>query len=126
MDSIIGLLFLILPVLFSLVGKKLETAAKNGSQGRPQGQPHDEDDAPELTEVFPTIRKYVFEEEGERTVPRPAPAPAPAPAQAPAHAPMQKKAAKPYKAEEDVKPRKREAIDPKKLVIYSEIMKPKF
>ena len=120
MDSIIGLLFLILPVLFSLVGKKLETAAKNGSQGRPQGQPHDEDDAPELTEVFPTIRKYVFEEEGERTVPRPAPA------QAPAHAPMQKKAAKPYKAEEDVKPRKREAIDPKKLVIYSEIMKPKF
>ena len=106
MDSIIGLLFLILPVLFSLVGKKLETAAKNGSEGVPQGQPHEEDDAPELTEVFPAIKKCVFEDE----------APAPKP----------QKVVKPFKTKEKVEPHKRETIDPKKLVIYSEIMKPKY
>lgn len=94
MDEIIGLLFLIVPVVFSLIGKKLEKAGKDEA---PDVLPE-----PHVQEVRP--------EEAPRSIRKPL---------------------KPYKphrtaGEAPETPRRKDPIDPKKLVIYSEIMKPKF
>ena len=97
MDSIIGLLCVLLPVVFSLIGKKLENAGKGGEAVPPvppqipQGEPE--------AESQPLLTK-ARQRRGRPSV-------------------------DPVSSEEE-KPRKKDPIDPKKLVIYSEIMKPKF
>ena len=114
-DSIIGLLFVLLPAILGLVGKKLEKAGKDGKK------------TPSVPEVFPAVKPDAVEDEGQRSVvkkTKPKPAPVPVPQTAPVR-PVQKKSKAPYDVQED-KPRNREKIDPKKLVIYSELMKPKF
>jgi hypothetical protein len=123
MDEIIGLLFLILPAIFGVVGKKLENA---GEGEAPVELP--ELDAEEL-EV----------EEAPRSVVR---TPQPEPEFTPGYESQPQAEFKPrtevrvkakarktiFKAPvlEEEKPRKKDPIDPKKLVVYSEIMKPKF
>ena len=107
MDSIIGLLIVLIPVAFSLIGKKLENAGKEGG---------DVADVPPMPEVFPSIEEFEAEkkpqvvEEAVRVLPPKS----------------SKKKAKTNGAKEEAKPQKKDPIDPKKLVIYSEIMKPKF
>ena len=114
MDSMIGLLFVLIPVAFALIGRRLDNAGK--------GTGEVEEDAPSMSEVFPAIEEFEAEENAEvvkkpvvreeavRALPQKQP----------------KKKVKAYSTEEVEKPKKKEAIDPKKLVIYSEIMKPKF
>lgn len=113
MDSIIVLLLVLVPLVFKLVGRRLESAGNEGDLM---------DEAPSMSEVFPAIEEFEAEEKAEavkkpvvreeavRALPQKQP----------------KKKVKAYSTEEAEKPKKKEAIDPKKLVIYSEIMKPKF
>lgn len=112
-DSIIGLLFVLLPAILGLVGKKLEKAGNDGKKPQPAPQPR------------PAMKPENVEVEGQRSVvrkakPKPAPVPKPEPVRT-----AQKKSQAPYGMSEE-QSRKNEKIDPKKLVIYSEIMKPKF
>ena len=152
MEVLLPLLFILLPFIFKLIGKKLEQAgnidqaekmrkiakALGGNEDEESNAPKffmedNEDAEPEddveydddgnITEVFPKPVTYymptdrvapffTFTENVERQT-------------APKTAQAQKPKAKPILMEEDTKER-REKIDPKKLVIYSEIMKPKF
>jgi hypothetical protein len=102
MDEIIGLLFLVVPVIFSLIGKKLEKA----SEGAPAGLPE-----PEVRELKP--------EEAPRSVRKNKQPKTELQARS-------MKAAVRYAEMEEENAPKKDPIDPKKLVIYSEIMKPKF
>lgn len=98
METIIGLLFILLPVIFKLIGKRLE-----------QSEP--------LTETLPSQEEDIFVPEKPETFKKPAP-------QQPIEAaPVTTR--KPMLQEEEPQ-KKGQKIDPKKLVIYSEIMKPKF
>ena len=105
METIIGLLFILLPVILKLVGKRLEQSQHT-------------------TEIlsFPEETSFVEEEPRsiilEESVPEPVmPEPVKLEPQPLSRKPM---------LEEEQQPKKEEKIDPKKLVIYSEIMKPKF
>ena len=132
METIIGLLFILLPFIFKLIGKKLEQAGQSDTAERMKeiaqymgaGEEQDvmspeadyaptvhviEPDAPAAEPVVPVIEpvRMKFTENVQRQVP-----------------PEPKKTKKPILLEETEK--KGEKIDPKKLVIYSEIMKPKY
>ena len=110
MEEIIGLLVILATAIFKAVIKKLENA------GKTSGEPE------------------VFVPQGDPVVPMPEPVvPQPRPA-APKRKPKpstvevverQTQTRKPMLVEEEEKGPK-ERIDPKKLVLYSEIMTPKF
>ena len=101
MDSIFGLLIVLIPVVFTLIGRKLDNAGKEGGNVA---------DVPPMPE---DVNKPEVVEEAVRALPAKPPK-------------SPKKKAKTYDAKEEAKPKKKDPIDPKKLVIYSEIMKPKF
>lgn len=126
METLIGLLFILLPVIFKLIGKKLEQAGQSVTAERMKeiaqymGADNDEQDvtAPkvESAPVVPVAEPVVpvlkpvhmpVTENVQRQVP-----------------PAPKKTRKPILLEETRK--KKEKIDPKKLIVYSEIMKPKY
>ena len=120
METIIGLLFILLPVIFKLIGKKLEQPGKTDVSERMreivEAMGEEFDDAPEQSfepaepvQMKPVEMKPVFETKPRVEVKPVAKKP---------------KVKKPILVEEEKK--KGEKIDPKKLVIYSEIMKPKF
>ncbi len=139
METIIGLLFVLLPVIFKLVGKKLEQSGKTDKAERLkelaetpildwlEGKPKmdkdmyvEYDDDGHVTSVLPRD-KYVPKQ----------PDPIVAPVYVREPAPEGEAQFKPVSGrkpmlEEEVQVKKGEKIDPKKLVIYSEIMKPKF
>ena len=122
METIIGLLFILLPVIFKLIGKKLEQSGHTGQAetirkiaealGDDAEAEYDEDGQivhlPEQPSAKPSVQPQpvvpvrVVQEEGKQGIIR-----------------------KPLLVEEKDEVEK-EKIDPKKLVIYSEIMKPKF
>ncbi|MBE6218128.1 MAG: hypothetical protein E7124_08820 [Bacteroidales bacterium] len=132
METIIGLLFILLPVIFNLIGKRLEKSGKQDTAARMReiaktlgGDDEDQDVVGWLTEekddetderqspVVPEPAKVVVEPKPVRV--------------APAMENVKRTTVKPKKVLlEETKPEKREKIDPKKLVIYSEIMKPKY
>lgn len=130
METIVGLLFILLPVIFKLIEKKLQqsgTAAQQETVRQIKDLFEMEED--DLTDEIeddgePEIGDYVepepkfevnpvieFLERVEPQVVKPA-------------APAQKKRTAPILMEEKDN-KKKEKIDPKKLVLYSEIMKPK-
>ena len=111
MDEIIGLLFLVVPVLFSLIGKKLEKAddGKKAQPVRPVAPVRPAQEAQRST-----LRPQRLKSELQENVMK-------APYHAHAHAHADANA---YGEKESHK--RSERVDPKKLVIYSEIMKPKF
>lgn len=130
METIVGLLFILLPVIFKLIEKKLQqsgTAAQQETVRQIKDlfemEENDlkdeiEDDAePEIGDYVEPEPKFVvnpvveFLEKVEPQVVKPA-------------APAQKKRTAPILMEEKDN-KKKEKIDPKKLVLYSEIMKPK-
>lgn len=132
METIIGLLFILLPVIFKLIGKKLENA---GTAAPP--------DTTGSFDVGSWVQEAMDEDEPEphpqpQVSPQPQVAPAPADEATPSvidfndymrSRPAAKSVRKPAKkaailVEEEDKPK--EKIDPKKLVIYSEIMSPKY
>ena len=139
METIIGLLFVLLPVIFKLIGKKLEQAGQYEKAGKvreivqeylePEPESESEDRALE------EIRQWLSR---ESETPTPAPDVEPvretvvreiafeeaAPALKEHQRPKKKKT--PIFMEEEPQKKNKEKIDPKKLVIYSEIMKPKY
>lgn len=110
METIIGLLFILLPVILKLIGKRLETS---GNQ----------DKARKVREIAQALG--ADEPEIEEICPQPALPVTPPPAQEPVMEGRSSVSRKPMLVEEETQ-KKGEKIDPKKLVIYSEIMKPKF
>lgn len=109
MEEIIGLLVLLAAAVFKAVNKKLE---KSGEQALP-GKP-----------VRPEPLRETEREWKQEQTPAPAPTPVPVPKQQPAVARSQTQARK-FPVQTETPERKKEKIDPKKLIIYSEIMSPK-
>ena len=129
METILGLLLILLPAIFKLVEKKLKASGKTEAAGhvhewseifgeKKEEWEDDKDDAP----TVPAARQPVMP---APVVPKPETVRLPK-ASEPKPSRMKAKmtTSKPMLVEEE--PKKKEKIDPKKLVIYSEIMKPKF
>ena len=135
METIIGLLFILLPVILKFIGKKFEQS----------GQP---EKAKKLQEFLDTISpdedkddemEVEYDDDGQIVSVHPKmtwkPEPAPVVVEKPkadtqvhlweVNEGVTAVKKKPMLVEEAPK-KKREKIDPKKLVVYSEIMKPKF
>ena len=123
METVIGLLMVLLPVIFKLIGKRLERA----SEGTPEVV--NADDAP-IEDWAETVRRHLEEQlaQAEAYV-QPVPEEAPASVQKPVQETVKVRERKPVKSkpilQEEVK-KKREKIDTKKMIVYSEIMKPKY
>ena len=132
METIIGLLFILLPVILKLIGKRLHTSGQPEKAKKLQDFldtiSSEEDDVDDEMEVE-------YDDDGQivsvhpKMIWEPEPVSTPAPEKTfvfeSKPAPAVKKQKKPVLMEETPK-KKSEKIDPKKLVIYSEIMKPKF
>ena len=126
METIFTLIIVLLPVIFKLIGKKLEKSAA-------QPQETDEQQAP-IEDWAEVLRRHIEAQQQQQEVARPA-----APVQ---QQPVQQSVAeegvpqtrrpdrtaprrvKPILQEEEQRPK--EKIDKKKLIMYSEIMKPKY
>ena len=146
METIIGLLFILLPLIFKLIGKKLEQSGKSEAAGKVRefaemfGGGDDNESAGPDVDSTPFEPEQPFEpvppfepeqpfvrqpepvaEEVVENVTRQVEVKKPEPKKAHARRPEKKK---PILVEEEQK--KGEKIDPRKLVIYSEIMKPKY
>lgn len=131
METIIGLLFIILPLVFKLIEKKLQASGKTEQAGKIR----------ELADLFEeSDESEQLEESAFETDSEPVAAPVtevpykPEPVKVKAPEPVKtfvegQKAVR-MKAEpvllEETDTKKKEKIDPKKLVIYSELMKPKY
>ena len=97
---------MLVPVILTVVSKRLEKAGKDG----------DEVEVPSMSEVFPPVSRHMTDvDEGMSSHDLKQPKKKLQPHRDPS-----------YKVKEAEKPRKKDKLDPKKLVIYSEIMKPKF
>ena len=120
METIFTLILVLLPVIFKLIGKRLENAGT---------QPQAIDEQQPIEDWAEVLRRHIEAQQQEDAVPV-------TPVQ---DTPVQEKAmpatkdqprkplykpAKPILQEEDNK--KKEKIDTKKLIVYSEIMKPKY
>ena len=138
METIIGLLMILLPVVLKLIGKRLEKAGKTQQPMTPQEQEPIED-------WEETIKRYLEQQTVVEQVAPEALKPEPLAPEPLVPEPMvkdsvearvttkpkkqkhqQKKTVKkaPILVEEEQKPK--EKIDVKKLIVYSEIMKPKY
>ena len=126
METIIGLLFILLPVIFKLIGKRFEQSGQQDKarKVREFAQALDGEDSP--MHDWGYFGKEVLGVEGEPQEEEILPQ-TPAPASLPQTSVEAQPAftRKPMLREEEPQ-KKGEKIDPKKLVIYSEIMKPKF
>ena len=124
METIIGLLFILLPVIFKLIGKRFEQSGQQDKarKVREIAQAMDGEDSPMHDwEYFSKEVLGVDGEQQEEEILPQTSAPVP-------QTPVEAQPAftrKPMLQEEEPQ-KKEEKIDPKKLVIYSEIMKPKF
>ena len=112
METIITLLIVLLPFVFKLIGKALENASA-GQSVQPQSQavPDIVDPVPERP-VYQSVARHqeapaTERQEGESAIDRTT--------MEPVHT---------DKASTEDKPKQK--LDPKKLIVYSEIMKPKF
>ena len=122
MEDLIGLLIVVAAMIFKVVSNRLDKAGKQAGKKDPETPASGSFDVKEwINEVLeeiedeipvtPVVRKPAFEENVARQTDR-----------KPAAQPVQKKPI----LEEPVQEQNKEKIDPKKLVIYSEIMKPKY
>ena len=142
METIIGLLFILLPVILKLVGKRLEQSGQPEKAKKLQDlldTVYDGKDDDKLKDEQDDGLEVEYDDDGQIVSVHPKmtwkPEPAPVVVEKPKADPQihlwevkegvtaVKK--KPILVEEAPK-KKREKIDPKKLVVYSEIMKPKF
>ena len=142
METIIGLLFILLPVILKLVGKRLEQSGQPEKAKKLQDlldTVYDGKDEGKLKDEQDDGLEVEYDDDGQIVSVHPKmtwkPEPAPVVVEKPKADPQihlwevkegipaTKK--KPMLVEEAPK-KKREKIDPKKLVVYSEIMKPKF
>lgn len=117
METIIGLLVVILPIVFRLIGKKLEQAG----QMQP---PSVHEDAP-IEDWTETLRRYM-EQQSHIVKPEEQWSPEPVQAEPDKKTQVVVKTRKPQPVLIEEKPKKKEKIDVKKMIVYSEIMKPKY
>ena len=131
MEEIIGLLIIVGTLILKVVGNRLE---KSGKKAAPEAVPQEE---PEVDFDFKGwVREALYDAEAEAKAEEPldeAPVAMkpeteavrvhPKPVQP---KPVKKPVVKKPILEEEESRKKGEKIDPKKLVIYSEIMKPKY
>ncbi len=150
METIIGLLFILLPLIFKLIGRKFEQSGQTDRAGKMRelakalGSDEDSEDNP-FKGFFEgqSEPEVVFDDDGQIVEVKPvASRPDPEPVKTnvgtsdylEAVQRMTKQKVSPFRPvrkqnllqEEETSRKKGEKIDPKKLVIYSEIMKPKF
>ena len=148
METIIGLLFILLPVIFKLIGKKFEQSGHTDKAGKMRelakalGSDDDSEDNP-FKGFFDEKPEHEVEYDDDGQIvevkpvqpvkPKPIPVVTPEPrtmsyteAVQRTTKPMKPLKKQPVLLEEETSKKKGEKIDPKKLVIYSEIMKPKF
>lgn len=117
METVIGLLVVLVPLIFQLIGKSLEKAGKTSSADKMKkvaelfGGEETEEPAP-VASVPPASPVQPV----RKTQRPPAPAPVTAKRRTAPMAPVL----------DEKQPSSHEKIDPKKLVVYSEIMKPKY
>lgn len=136
METIIGLLFILLPIIFRLIGKKLEQSGHGAPAEKMRkiadafGEDEDAvDDGVETDDDGQIVFVPPVQQPVQQPVWKPEPLPVTAhPKQKPKPVVKAKPAVarKPILLEEEPEKKNHEKIDPKKLVIYSEIMKPKF
>ena len=121
METILGLLLILLPAIFKLVEKKLNASGKTDAAEAMHewseifGKEEDGDVPEEMKSVKMRPEHSVSQSEPVHKKPAQHDV---------AHVKAKASVSKPELGNEDIK--KKEKIDPKKLVIYSEIMKPKF
>ena len=128
METIIGLLFILLPVIFKLIGKRLEQAGKAEGAGKIREISKKYLDSDSEDTEFEDIRQW-FNGNSELVAQAPVETPVmktPVEEAVPAFDILKKDKKSPILLEEDSNKEKKEKIDPKKLVVYSEIMKPKY
>ena len=119
MEEIIGLLIVVGTLILKVVGNRLE---KSGKKAAPEAVPQEE---PEVDFDFKGwVREALYDAEAEAKAEEPLDQ-APVVMKPEAEAVKKPVVRKPM-LEEEESGKKGEKIDPKKLVIYSEIMKPKF
>lgn len=126
METIFTLIIVLLPVIFKLIGKKLEKSAA-------QPQETDQQHAP-IEDWAEVLRRHIEAQQQQQEEVRPAAPVQEQPVQQrvpeegvpQTRKPVRKapKKVKPILQEEEQKPK--EKIDKKKLILYSEIMKPKY
>lgn len=149
METIIGILFILLPVILKFIGKSLDQSGQTEKAGKFKKAADrmlgNDEEAVKETPFLDWLQEETEDESGHPVTDpvNPAPVVTPAPSVSQIHlwegeaAPVSKKKLTPtHKSvklsvkkpilEEDAVQKKREKIDPKKLVIYSEIMKPKY
>lgn len=97
METIFTLIIVLLPIIFKLIGKKLEQSG---------AQPQHSEQQEQIEDWAEVLRRHIEAQQVEVETVKPV------------------KAAKPILQEEE--PKKKEKIDTKKLIMYSEIMKPKY
>ena len=120
METVIGLLVVLVPLIFQLIGKSLEKAGKTSSADKMKkvaelfGGEETEEPAP-VASVPPVPPVHPVQPVRKTQRPK-----APAPVKA------KKRTAPMAPVLDEKQPSSREKIDPKKLVVYSEIMKPKY
>ena len=120
METIFTLILVLLPIIFKLIGKRLENAGTQ-QQATDEQQP--------IEDWAEVLRRHIEAQQQEEAVPV---TPVQEQSQQEKVMPAAKvqprkplyKPTKPILQEEDKK--KKEKIDTKKLIVYSEIMKPKY
>ncbi len=120
-EIIIGFLIIGVPLIFKLIGRSLEKSG-NGTAGQFKKIAEVFDDGQDIYDPFESVVVREMPEDVRKPEETRPVVIEEAPRQIKAHKPIKPK--KPILEEE--KPEKRDKIDPKKLVIYSEIMKPKY
>lgn len=125
METIIGILFILLPVILKIIGKKFEQSGATDKARKIR----------EIAQTFAEESPEIYEDEQddkptfiimeEKPVQQPAPAPE-ASFYGEGKSGVRKPVRKPVQKAEEPQQKKKEKIDPKKLVLYSEIMKPKY
>lgn len=116
METIITILIILIPIIFKAIGKKLEDAAK--TQTSDSEQP--------VEDWAETLRRHV--EAQQKMAQEPVRTAEPV-VETPVKVTVEKKTPvkkAPVRVQLEKDERKREKIDVKKLIVYSEIMKPKY
>ena len=116
METIIGLLFILLPVIFKLIGRKFEQSGQTEKTGKVR-------ELAKTLDVEDETEENPFEELRLPPVSQPVEV---AFQQQPIEEDVKRTTTRNLLQEAAPQKKNREKIDPKKLVIYSEIMEPKY
>ena len=132
MEELVGLLVAVAAIAFKLISNRLEKSGQSGKSRKMRELADALEGNESPMNDWEHLGKALFGDDEETPVNAPVEKPAPVAEVKPAPRPREistfAKSAKPRKElPENTAPQKdKERIDPRKLVIYSEIMKPKF